>query len=118
VVRSAPARSTEVMTEEQPFLAGPRLSTIAGLRKAGVLQSFHFDPLVGLVGVRYTPAYERILGSGMIQFADPAFLGAVMIDDPVALRIWVEATAARLVGDSGGSRATRQEGPRGRKPSR
>jgi hypothetical protein len=38
------------MTDEQPFLAGPRLSTVAGLRKAGVLQSFHFDPLAGLVG--------------------------------------------------------------------
>lgn len=117
-MRSAPARSTRVMTDEQPFLAGPRLSTIAGLRKAGVLQSFHFDPLVGLVGVRYTPAYERIVGSGMIQFADPVFLGAVMIDDPVAMRIWVEATAARLAGEPGESGPSSQKPTHGRKPSR
>ena len=106
------------MTEEQPFLAGPRLSTIAGLRKAGVLQSFHFDPLVGLVGVRYTPAYERILGSGMIQFADSAFLGALMIDDPAAMRIWVEATASRLAGEPGETGPASPKPKSDRKPSR
>jgi hypothetical protein len=106
------------MTDEQPFLAGPRLSTVAGLRKAGVLQSFHFDPLAGLVGVKYTPAYEQTLQSGLIQFADPAFLGAVMLDDPVAMRIWVEATAARLAGEPGEGRPAAQKPTRDRKRSR
>ena len=92
------------MSDQQPFLAGPRLSTVAGLRKAGILQSLHFDPVAGLVGVRYTPAYGQILQAGLIHLADPAFLGAVMLDDPVAMRIWVESTAARLAGDRDESR--------------
>jgi hypothetical protein len=84
------------MTDEQPLLGGPRLSSVAGLKKAGILESFHFEPLSGLVGVVYTPAYERILESGMVQLGDPIVLGAVMTDDPVSMKSWVEATAARL----------------------
>lgn len=89
------------MTDEQPILAGPRLSSIAGLQEAGILESFYFDPVVGLAGAVYTSAYLQIFRSGLLQFGDPAFLGAVMLDDPIAVRIWVEATAARLAGEGG-----------------
>jgi hypothetical protein len=83
-----------------PFLAGPRLSSIEGLQEAGILESFHFDPILGLAGVIYAPAYLEILRSGLLQVADPAFLGGVILDDPVSVRIWVEATAARLAGQT------------------
>jgi len=97
------------MTDEQPFLGGPRLSTVAGLKKAGILESFHFESLSGLVGVVYTPTYERILESGMVQLGDPIFLGAVMTDDPVTIEIWVEVTGARLPGRPGANGRSSQK---------
>jgi hypothetical protein len=106
------------MTDEEPFFAGPHLSSIAGLQEAGILESFHFDPVRGLVGVVYSPAYLEILRSGLLQFGDPAFLGAVILDDPIAVRIWVEATAARLAGEGGTGGSPSRRMPPGRKRSR
>lgn len=91
------------MTEDQPFVAGPRLSSIVGLQEAGILESFHFDPVRGLVGVAYLSAYIEILRSGL-QAADPGFFGAVILDDPIAMRIWIEATAVHLASEGVGRR--------------
>ena len=85
--------------DEHPLRPGPRLSSVAGLQEAGILESFHFDPVVGLAGVVYTPDYLEILRSGVPAFLDPIFVAAMSIDDPIAMRIWVSATAARLRGE-------------------
>ena len=88
-----------LMTDDQTFLRpGPHLSSVVGLQEAGVLESVHFDPVRGLVGVVYSPAYLEILRSGVPSFLDPVFVAAMSIDDPIAMRIWVSATAARISG--------------------
>jgi hypothetical protein len=83
------------MTDDQPLRGGPRLSSFPGLQEARIVDSLLFDPISGIVHVVYSPAYIQILQSGFIGFADVGFLGAVALDDPVAMRIWVEATTAR-----------------------
>ena len=85
--------------DEHPLRPGPHLSSVAGLQEAGILESFHFDPIVGLAGVVYSPDYLEILRSGVLSFLDPVFVAAMSIDDPIAVRIWVSATAARLRGE-------------------
>jgi hypothetical protein len=96
VVLGATVRSSRSMTDDQPLRCGPRLSSVDGLREANIFDSLMFDPVAGVVHVLHTRAYIQILRSGMFTFSDPAFVGAVMLDDPVAMRIWVDATAARL----------------------
>ena len=77
------------MPKRPPPDSGPGLSSIAGLQKAGIIESFVFDGTTGLVGVAYTPSYLRLLTSDRILFAEPGFVAAVQIDDPVAMRMWV-----------------------------
>ena len=98
--------------DEYPLRPGPRLSSVAGLQKAGILESFHFDPISGLVGVVYSSAYLEILRSGFLPLADPGYLAAVLGDDPKAMSLWVGTTAARLAGVGG------TDGPRSPMPPR
>jgi hypothetical protein len=73
-----------------------RLSSLAGLEDAGIVQSFHFNPFTGLVGVVYTPNWVRILESDMTILVHADFGAAMLADDPVAMRSFVEREGSRL----------------------
>jgi len=105
------------MPTRPPPDSGPRLSSIAGLQKAGIIESFVFDGTTGLVGVAYTPSYLRLLKSDRILFAEPGFVAAVQIDDPVAMRMWVEREAAFLAEEASPS-GPKPKRSRGKKGSR
>ena len=87
------------MTDDSNHLRpGPRLSSFSGLHEAGILNWIEFDPIDGLVSVMYAPAYRRVLQAGLNRCVDAAFVAAVILDDPHAMRRWIEAAAARLGG--------------------
>jgi hypothetical protein len=90
-----------VSDDDNPLRAGPRLSTFAGLHEAGILNWIEFDPVDGLVRVRYAPTYRRILEAGMAKSVDANFVVAVLLDDPRAMLRWIEAAGARLEGEAG-----------------
>jgi hypothetical protein len=50
-----------------------RLSSPAGLKEAGIVESYEFNHFTGLVGVTYTPDWIRILKSGIGYLVDPFF---------------------------------------------
>jgi hypothetical protein len=102
----------------QPPTPQSRLDTPIGLRRAGIIESIFFDSWTGVVRVGYTPSYIRILQSGVIPGADPGFVAAYLIDDAIAMRMWVERTAAGLPGETEDASADSPSRPRTRKRSR
>jgi hypothetical protein len=77
--------------------------------EAGIIEAFHFDPFTGLAGVAYTPHWIRILQSRLVLLVDPFFSAALLADDPVAMRMFVEREGTRLATEEAPA-----EGPRGR----
>ena len=88
-----------------------RLSSLAGLQEAGIIDSFHFNPFTGFAGLVYTPNWMRILESGMVLLVDSAFSSAILADDLVAMRTFVELEGARLAMEEESKAPPRQPGP-------
>ena len=111
-------RFSGCMPTRPPPDSGPRLSSIAGLQKAGIIESVVFDGTTGLVGVAYTPSYLRLLKSDRIVFAEPGFVAAVLLDDPVAMRMFIERAAAPPADEAAPTGRPSQKRSRGRKGAR
>lgn len=94
------------------------MSSVAGLQAAGIVEAFHFDPVTGLVGVSYTSAWLAILREDLALLPDPAYVAAVLIDDPVAVRMWVERTAPPQLKEASADPALGAATARPRKRSR
>src|SRR5687767_6291033 len=82
-----------------------RLSSLDGLIEAGIIDSFLFNPFTGYAGLVYTPNWIRILQSRMVLLVDPFFNAAILDDDPVAMRAFVEREAARLAAEDASQEA-------------
>jgi hypothetical protein len=89
------------MRTEPPLDEPQRLSSPEGLSNSGIVDSFTFNPFTGLVEVRYTADWVRILRSGRVLLVDPIFLAAVTADDQVIMRMFVEREATRLKSEAG-----------------
>src|SRR4051794_3535084 len=88
------------MPEPPPPTPGPKLSSWAGLLEAGIVEAVRFDPFTGAVEVVYTAAYLRVLRSLDVLLVDPGFVAALLIDDPVAMRMFIERVLVSLSRES------------------
>jgi hypothetical protein len=89
-----------------------RLSSLDGLIEAGIIESFHFNPFTGFAGIAYTQNWIRILQSRMVLLIDPFFNAAILVDDPVAMRAFVEREGARLTAESASTEPPPKQGAR------
>ena len=95
-----------------------RLSSLTGLVEAGIVEAFYFNPFTGLAGVAYTSNWIRILRTGMVLLLDPFFNAAILTDDPVAMRMFVEREGARLEAEAASVEPPPAKRPRSRKADR
>lgn len=95
-----------------------RFSSIAGLQEAGIVDSFGFNPFTGLAVIRYTSDWIRIMKSGTGHLVDPIFGAAILTDDPITMRMFVEREAARLAAEDASRGTPPKERTGGRKARR
>lgn len=89
-----------------------RLSTLDGLIEAGIIEAFLFNPFTGYAGLSYTPNWTRILQARMMLAGDPIFNSAILDDDPVQMRAFVEREAARLAAEDAAQETHPRKRPR------
>jgi hypothetical protein len=67
------------------------LSSWEGLIQAGIVSGVRFDPITGVVEVVYSSAYRAVLEDLGIPMLEAGFVAALLIDDPVAMRLFIES---------------------------
>ena len=75
------------------------------LQDIGVIKSFSFGVAPDVVLIEWTDAYARLLKAGRSIEFEPAFAQVSALDDPEAIRAWIEREADGLKPSSGRRRA-------------
>jgi hypothetical protein len=86
--------------DSPPPTPRPRLSSWTGLVEAGIVEAVRFDPFTGAVTVAYTREYMGLLRSVGVPSMEPDFIAALLIDDPVAVRLVIRRLSSRTAGSS------------------